>query len=221
MKDLVRYIRLGSGMKLSKLGERLGLEWLMYNPIVYEHFHEGAAQAAPHLAGAVLAEFPGTTSLVDVGCGSGAMAAEFQRRSLRVVGLEYSPKGRAWAAKQNVRAYPFDLASPHQPLPPDMPYDLALSTEVAEHLPDSLAQPMVDYMCKLQPKGIIFTAAHPGQGGTGHINEQPQSYWIPRFESRGYRHDPDRSQRVAATIRAATTISPFLADNMMIFVPAT
>jgi hypothetical protein len=33
-----------------------------------------------------------------------------------------------------------------------------------------------------------MSAAKPGQGGCGHFNEQPLSYWIERLEKRGYRH---------------------------------
>lgn len=34
---------------------------------------------------------------------------------------------------------------------------------------------------------VLFSAATPGQSGTGHINEQWPDYWAERFEERGYR----------------------------------
>ncbi len=37
---------------------------------------------------------------------------------------------------------------------------------------------------------VAFTAASPGQGGTGHINEQPAGYWTARFAARGYAPTP-------------------------------
>jgi len=33
---------------------------------------------------------------------------------------------------------------------------------------------------------VLFGAAIDGQGGTNHINEQPQSYWTNLFEEEGY-----------------------------------
>ena len=33
---------------------------------------------------------------------------------------------------------------------------------------------------------ILFSAAIPGQGGQGHVNEQWQSYWVERFKNYGY-----------------------------------
>jgi len=33
---------------------------------------------------------------------------------------------------------------------------------------------------------VLFSAALPGQGGVGHINEQPLSYWRSLFAKHGY-----------------------------------
>ncbi|QQS07795.1 MAG: class I SAM-dependent methyltransferase [Phycisphaerales bacterium] len=216
MKDILRYIRLGSWMRLSRLGERIGWEWLMYNPGVFEHFHQGATAAAPHLADAVLGEIPGISSLVDVGCGTGAMAAEFKRRGVRVLGLEHNAKGRRWADRAGVPVRPFDLRVEGGLSPADGPFDLAMSTEVAEHLPESLADRFVDYLVSCDAAHVLLTAAHPGQGGTGHINEQPQSYWIEKFRSRGWSHDPELSGRVSARLESLP-MSKFLATNLMMF----
>jgi hypothetical protein len=34
---------------------------------------------------------------------------------------------------------------------------------------------------------VVFSAAVPGQGGTGHINEQYLSYWVALFAAHAYR----------------------------------
>ena len=33
---------------------------------------------------------------------------------------------------------------------------------------------------------ILFSGAVKGQGGTGHINEQPLEYWVNQFKSHGW-----------------------------------
>jgi hypothetical protein len=33
---------------------------------------------------------------------------------------------------------------------------------------------------------VLFSAALPRQGGTGHVNEQWPAYWIERFQTYGY-----------------------------------
>ena len=104
------YIRIGIGRRLSLLGERLNIHWLIYNPIHFMHFHESALSNAPGVMRTFEALFPNAKSYVDVGAGSGAYAAEAQRRGRRVLACEHSPKGRRIAAKQGVDCRPFDLA---------------------------------------------------------------------------------------------------------------
>src|SRR4051794_41155494 len=87
------YIRNGLGWKLSNLGERIGCSWMTYNPVVMRCFHSLALVNAPKVADSIRAIFPSVKSLVDVGCGSGAIAAEFVRRGYRVMGCEHSPHG--------------------------------------------------------------------------------------------------------------------------------
>lgn len=64
-------------------------------------------------------------------------------------------------------------------------FDLAMSLEVAEHLTPARAASFVDALCRASDV-VLFGAAIPGQGGTGHVNEQWQSYWIALFAERGY-----------------------------------
>ena len=65
---------------------------------------------------------------------------------------------------------------------------------------------------------MAVTAAPPGQGGTGHVNEQPQSYWIDRFRTEGMEYDEGRSREVATGFRREGVRSTWLADNVMVFV---
>lgn len=59
-------------------------------------------------------------------------------------------------------------------------FDLIISTEVAEHLPIENADLFISNLVE-HGDFILFSAAVPGQGGTYHINEQPQQYWIEKF----------------------------------------
>jgi hypothetical protein len=63
--------------------------------------------------------------------------------------------------------------------------DLALSLEVAEHLPPASARRFVQQLTQTAPL-VVFSAAIPGQGGQGHANEQWPSYWIRLFDESGY-----------------------------------
>ena len=64
--------------------------------------------------------------------------------------------------------------------------DLSMSVECAEHILSEYSDVFVDNLTSLSRKYIFFTAAKPGQGGTGHINEQPMSFWLDKFSGRGF-----------------------------------
>lgn len=64
--------------------------------------------------------------------------------------------------------------------------DLVISLEVAEHIPESSADIFIDNLT-LSGNRILFSAATPGQGGVGHVNEQPHEYWHDKFAERGYK----------------------------------
>ena len=67
---------------------------------------------------------------------------------------------------------------------PDERADVAVSAEVAEHLPESVADRFVALITTLAPVALV-TAALPGMRGKDHVNTQPNEYWIAKFEGRG------------------------------------
>ncbi|WP_292290424.1 methyltransferase domain-containing protein [Marivita sp.] len=122
-------------------------------------------------------------SLVDVGCGSGAWAkAASDWGTDDVLGID-----GPWVAQETLRipVENFVAADIGQPLGLGRRFDLALCLEAAEHLPESAAETLVGNLTALSPV-ILFSAALPGQGGEGHVNEALPSYWCRHFEAKGY-----------------------------------
>lgn len=64
-------------------------------------------------------------------------------------------------------------------------FDLALCLEVAEHLYEDRGELLVRDLTACAPV-VLFSAAVPGQGGTGHVNERWQSYWVDHFRAHGF-----------------------------------
>jgi hypothetical protein len=64
-------------------------------------------------------------------------------------------------------------------------FDLAISLEVAEHLPAHAADGFVHLLCSLS-NVVLFSAATPLQGGTEHLNEQWPEYWAQIFDRSSY-----------------------------------
>ena len=72
-----------------------------------------------------------------------------------------------------------------QSLPISKTFDLAISLEVAEHLPERCAESFLKELARLSDC-VLFSAAIPCQGGTHHVNEQWQQYWVDHFARLGF-----------------------------------
>jgi hypothetical protein len=121
--------------------------------------------------------------VIDVGCGRGVWLAAFQEVGVPHVAGVDGP----WVQpdKLHIDSILFierDLGSAWQL---DGHFDIALCLEVAEHLPQQSSAHLVDQLTALAPI-VVFSAAIPGQGGTGHINEQWPPYWQALFAGNGF-----------------------------------
>ena len=200
------------GGKLSRFEEARGWEWLIYNPIHFLHFHEAAKRDASAVFDVIEASFPEASSFVDVGAGSGAYAAEGTRRGHPSVALERDRFGRFLARRQGVDARRFDIRSVNAL----GRFDLAYCFEVAEHLPPDLGDRLVAFLAA-SGREILFTAAPPRQGGTGHINEQPPEYWEERFARHGRQLNQRKSDDVREALAARALESHWLARNASVY----
>jgi hypothetical protein len=77
-------------------------------------------------------------------------------------------------------------------------FDVCLCIEVAEHLSPEAAPRLVEGLTRLSDT-IVFSAATPGQGGVGHINEQPHSYWHELFQRCGFEESSLRDRLLSFT----------------------
>lgn len=129
--------------------------------------------------------------VVDVGCGQGVWAAAFEAMGVPTLAIdgEHVPPDQVLTP----RFLAWDLT---QSLPPLGRFDLCVCLEVAEHLPAAAAGTFVASLAELSDR-VLFSAAVPGQGGTGHVNEQPHDYWIERFADQGYDADTTWRDRFA------------------------
>lgn len=209
-----RYFFYGVGRRLSRIGERLGVQWLTYNPFHFWHFHEHAVANAPAVIDSMIDIFPTVRTVLDVGAGSGGFAAEAKRRGLDVAACENSAAGRKIARSQGLDVLTFDLTL-KQPSLTRPPYDLAYCFEVAEHLPPALGESLILFLT-LQAPLIVFSAAHPGQGGTGHINEQSKEHWIGRFERLGFSLDHDSTESLKENFRLRSTPARWFHTNTIV-----
>ena len=122
-------------------------------------------------------------SVVDYGCGRGAWLKAAMNIGIRDVRGYDIPE--IDVSERNFPPDRFFAADLSQPIDPGRRFDLAVTTEVAEHIPMPGAATFVANVCAASDY-VLFSAAPPYQGGAGHANEQWVEYWAKLFAELDY-----------------------------------
>lgn len=150
-----------------------------------ERIHLHGLESSDRLA-SVIYDFVKPKSVIDVGCGTGNFLQSFQRLGVEdILGLDGNWVEPA-IRKQFLRDEHFlatDLTSPQDI---GRKFDIAICLEVAEHLQETAADPLVNFLTSLSDV-VVFSAAIPRQPGHHHITCQWQSEWAIRFKALGFR----------------------------------
>lgn len=190
-----------------------GHDWI-YTSEYYENIIEGpAVRSAGTMAGSIISEFK-PERVVDVGCGTGALLEVLRDMGCEVFGLECSEEALKRCKVRRLDVAKFDLEK--DVFSEERSFDVAVSVEVAEHLPENAADRYVDLLTRLS-QVVIMTAAPPGQGGRDHVNERPSSYWIAKFRQRGFKYAEGISKRWQEDWKAAGNVESWYYRNLMIF----
>ncbi|OYU94270.1 MAG: hypothetical protein CFE21_16925 [Bacteroidetes bacterium B1(2017)] len=122
-------------------------------------------------------------SILDVGCGTGEwLRAAKDLGVSEICGLDGHYVDRDLLAIPKEAFIDYDLKNP---IDLNRKFDLAISMEVAEHLPESTSEMFIESLTK-HSDYVLFSAAIPKQDGTYHINEQPQDFWVAKFEKQDF-----------------------------------
>lgn len=155
----------------------------VFTPKFFEDTYASSRESARAVVPKVV-ELLHPASVVDVGCGTGAWMAEFSRAGVvKVSGID----GR-WIDPAVMRVADSSVIRRHLALPLDITdqFALAVCLEVAQTLENEHADQLIASLVSLATL-VLFSAAPPGQGGFGHVNEQPIQWWQDRFQQYGYR----------------------------------
>jgi len=145
-------------------------------------------------------------SVLDIGCGTGRALEFFLSKGLDVVGIEGSAMARAKSLHPD-RIIQCDL---RKPVDLGRTFDLVWCFEVAEHIHSRFTDVFVQTMARHAPV-VVMSAAPPGQGGEGHFNMQPKTYWIAKAAEVGFKLDTEATAELADT-------REFYSNNVMVFV---
>jgi SAM-dependent methyltransferase len=181
-----------------------------YSEYFYNTFADISLQSAQQVV-PLLCELISPTSVVDVGCGLGQWLSTFQKHGAEdVLGIDGNYVNPGLLHIPRDRFLPHDL---RKPLQLDRKFDLAVSLEVAEHLPEDAARGFVASLCGLSAV-VVFSAAIPFQGGMHHVNEQWPEYWVELFAGCGY----VVVDCVRPRIWSNPDVAYYYAQNVLIFV---
>lgn len=157
---------------------------------LYIHTEDVHNTKAAEVVVPIVLELLSVNSVLDIGCGIGTWLKVFKECGIKdLLGVDGDYVNRTQLQIDQNNFLSHDLT---QTLSLEKDFDLVVSLEVAEHLPEEAADLFVESIVK-HGKAILFSAAIPGQGGQNHLNEQWPSYWQAKFLKHGYRYyDPIR-----------------------------
>ncbi len=140
------------------------------------------------LADMMVAHLGPITTSIDWGCGCGYILEKLQMHGITdLIGIEGSAEVKPFipeSLKDKIHIADVLLYADAGV------YDLAISIEVAEHLHERDAGRFVNAVCSSASKFVWWSAAQPGQKGTGHITLKSPCFWIDVFKDVGL-FEPD------------------------------
>ncbi len=185
---------------------------MAYNRQFYDNIRDGSRRSARALMPLVL-ELVRPKTVVDVGCGDGTWLAVLRELGVTdTLGIDGSHIDRQILQIPEGQFKSVDLAKPFRL---DRVFDLAISLEVAEHLPPAAAADFVLSLIQSAPV-VLFAAAIPFQGGQNHLNEQWPDYWAALFQ----RHDYLPIDCIRGKIWSNDQVQFWYAQNTLLFAHA-
>ncbi len=185
----------------------------LYNSNYYQHQKSGSYASAEQIVPIAL-NYYRPNSIIDLGCGVGNWLSVFKQNGVeKILGIDGDYVDMSQLRIDISEFLPKDLSGPIEVVGR---YDMAMSLEVAEHLPRESAESFVQTLTSLSDV-VLFSAAVPYQGGTGHVNEQWPEYWVELFKKFDFVVvDPIRKE-----VWNNDQVDWWYAQNIMYFVKST
>lgn len=154
----------------------------IYGKEYYIKHQIGSYNSAINILGYILSQLD-ITSMIDFGCGMGTWCLAAQELNIKkILGVDIHDYADDYMLISSEQYKKCDLRNE---VKLEICADLVISVEVGEHVEENCSKQFIDNICN-HGEVVLFSAAIPFQGGQGHINEQPCSYWAQLFTSNGY-----------------------------------
>lgn len=154
-----------------------------YKDAFYSKRFDRTIYSAKKILSYIFNIIPEHRSIVDLGCGVGTwLVAAKELGAEEITGYDGDWVEKSYLA---IPEESFSAVNLAEFTPPENKYSLAISLEVAEHLPPESGPGFTKKLTELSDF-VLFSAAIPHQVGKHHLNEQWQSYWLNVFEDHNY-----------------------------------
>lgn len=182
----------------------------IYDDYFFKEANELKLLSARKVAEIINAHFT-FKSVFDIGCGAGIYIEELKKMGKNVCGCDLSVAGIKSSSK-DLRIFCTDIT---KPIILNRKYDLVICFEVGEHINKKYSRQLVKN-CVNSGDTVLFTAAPVGQGGVGHINEQPYDFWIALFMEMNFNYNAALSEEVKRQMKKENVVY-WIANNFMCF----
>jgi len=173
--------------------------------------HRAAGASSASVIAPLVCRLIEPRSVLDIGCGLGMWLRAFSEYGVPTTfGVDAVDPGDVTLEIDSDQFARVDLRDPLR-LP--AAFDLVICLEVAEHLPATSAATLVD-SCVHHAPAVLFSAAIPRQGGSGHMNEQWPDYWAHLFAQ----HDYVVCDVVLPRVWTDSRVAWWYAQNVLLFV---
>jgi len=180
--------------------------WYEVDKINYTEIEKEEGPFADRLAEWIKSNLNPKTVL-DMGCGPGTYVNALRKHGVKATGIDIDPrvKNKEWLKQEDM----FDTVSTGQ---------VVLCLEVAEHISGDKSDEVAKVVANAVVKGgtLIWSAAHPGQGGVGHINCQEKNYWEQKLQAYGLKRSVNIEKELIDFIKSGYHMGWFV-SNLMVF----
>ena len=161
----------------------------------------GDAGCMPSKLAARLGRLFANRSVLDLGAGLGLYGRYFASHS---PGVRYTAVDGAEGIEEVTHGH-VHFAELTDPLPTRIrdlgePWDYVMSLEVAEHVPRALEPRLLHNLATAATLGVVLSWARLGQGGTAHVNCQPQAYVACAMGHLGWQRDEVTEQWLRSAV---------------------
>lgn len=167
----------------------------LYNKEYYQHYRTASGEISyqdseeikafiGHIATQIKEKYRPKTVL-DAGCAMGLLVAALRDLGVEAYGVDLSEYAIS-QVREDIRPY-CAVGSLADPLPDSLPrrYDLVVSMEVLEHIPEAEGKKAVANLCAVTDQ-VLFCSSPDDTEDPTHINLHRPSYWCGLFAEQGF-----------------------------------